>query len=147
MLLLKINIIKYYIKKIYSVLTNVTETYETCLVFVFLILLGFMTRHDIRSQLHLIFLTLNMAFEIRKVGYEDYKNVMDIRSNVYGGFDYLPAIYHDVIGHPSFQGYAAVINDEFVSFIFLILLLNGILFPITSYTMLPFPIEEIPFPQ
>ena len=50
-----------------------------------------------------------MEIEIRKVGTEDYKNVMDINTNVDDGFDYLSAIYHDVIKRPSYQGYASVL--------------------------------------
>ena len=58
-----------------------------------------------------------MEFKMKEVGSRDYKNVMDFSGNVNGGFDYLPDIYHDVIRHPSYQGYASVLNGKFVSVI------------------------------
>ena len=49
--------------------------------------------------------------KIRQVTAEDYDDVVNIRT-VYGGRDYLPGLFHDIIKRH--DGFAAFVGDQMV---------------------------------
>ena len=58
------------------------------------------------------YLGTNMAeVKIRQVTAEDYDDVVNIRT-VYGGRDYLPGLFHDIIKRH--DGFAAFVGDQMV---------------------------------
>ncbi|XP_060075967.1 histidine N-acetyltransferase-like [Ylistrum balloti] len=54
------------------------------------------------------------CIECRKVGIEDYDSVMAIRTDVYDGLDYLPALYRTIMTNHT--GYAVFVNEIMVGF-------------------------------
>ncbi|CAC5368773.1 unnamed protein product [Mytilus coruscus] len=54
--------------------------------------------------------------EVRRVTEADYDDVMSIRSSVYDGYDYLPFQFKSLINHPDNEGYATILNGQFVAF-------------------------------
>ncbi|XP_071182006.1 uncharacterized protein [Mytilus edulis] len=54
--------------------------------------------------------------EVRRVNDADYDDVVSIRSSVYDGYDYLPFQFKSLINHPDNEGYATIVNGQFVAF-------------------------------
>lgn len=54
------------------------------------------------------------VIECRKVGLEDYDEVIDIRTDVFGGRDYLPALYKTMMANHT--GYVVTVNQIMVAF-------------------------------
>ena len=56
-----------------------------------------------------------MSFIVRRVEPDDYKNIVDMREDIYHGTDYIPDTFQKLVKHPDYKGYVAVDNDRFVS--------------------------------
>ncbi len=51
----------------------------------------------------------------RKATHEDYDDVMNINRNLYGGLDYLPAMYHHYIDDPARYCYVLIYHRKLVT--------------------------------
>ena len=76
---------------------------------------------------------------VRLASFADYEDVQDINRNVYAGFDYLPAMYHELLHNPHNVAVVAEVKGKVVGIfvleaytevVFFFIYVNPITYPI-----------------
>ena len=60
--------------------------------------------------------SLRQHLKFRQATEKDYEGIMNINRKIYGGWDYLPALYLKYIQDPNRFGQVAELDGEIVSF-------------------------------
>ena len=58
---------------------------------------------------------LRKRLVFRRATEKDYSSVLDIDRKLYGGWDYIPALYHNIIKHPNTIATVAELDGKVVS--------------------------------
>ena len=60
---------------------------------------------------------MNKPLRMRRATLTDYDDVMQIDEDIYGGTDYLPSTYHEMVDEPTAHCFIAELDGKVVSII------------------------------